>query len=263
MMFISLNLLPSPTQLYTFRASSIQFLPAADHAIKQSIAHFLSFKPSCSFKTVPASSSSRLYYFPPTPPLPSPEEGLLHPQTQLPTRRPCSHPIHRGMELRHSRDRRDAFTAQLCELLATSGVNVNEAVHVADAEPLDRVGGGLLPLGAEAGLVLVFMMDGWMRSGGTLHSNPSACLVIVSDDFTRRHLLLAETCGASAPPTHSFKRMDLDGVVVARRGDLADGVERCVADAQVTVMLSHHTGRPGVPLSADFPEIPKPHVPIQ
>ena len=83
------------------------------------------------------------------------------------------------------------------------------------------------------------------------------------DDLTRRHLLLAETRLTGAPPAHPFKGVYLDGVVVARRGDLADGVEGRVADAQVAIMLAQHARGPGVPLPADLPQVPQPHVPIQ
>ena len=55
------------------------------------------------------------------------------------------------MENGHGRHGRDGISAQLRELLAASGVDVDEAVHVADAEAL-RGGGGRvgLPLGSEA-----------------------------------------------------------------------------------------------------------------
>lgn len=53
------------------------------------------------------------------------------------------------MKLRHGRHRRDALPSQLCQLLPFGCVNVDEAVHVADAETLDRVWGVELPLGAE------------------------------------------------------------------------------------------------------------------
>ena len=43
------------------------------------------------------------------------------------------------MELRHRGDRRDAIAAQLRELFAFRGVDVDKAVHVPDAEPLHVV----------------------------------------------------------------------------------------------------------------------------
>lgn len=54
------------------------------------------------------------------------------------------------MKTRRRRHSRDALAAELGELVAGGAVDVDEAVHVADAEALD---GGLrvcLPLGAEA-----------------------------------------------------------------------------------------------------------------
>ena len=54
------------------------------------------------------------------------------------------------MELRHGRYGGDTIATQLRQLFAGSGVDVDEAVHVADAEALDGVSGTELPLGAEA-----------------------------------------------------------------------------------------------------------------
>ena len=53
----------------------------------------------------------------------------------------------------------DAVAAQLRQLDAGRGVDVDEAVHVADAEALHAVSGGEMPLGTESkfkgrGLVL-------------------------------------------------------------------------------------------------------------
>ena len=93
---------------------------------------------------------------PPTshPPPPTPHPTPSHPQTQLPTRRPARDPIPLGMKLRHGRHSRDTLAAQLRHLLALGGVDVDEAVHIADAEALrggERVRGEV-PLGAEAGV---------------------------------------------------------------------------------------------------------------
>lgn len=60
------------------------------------------------------------------------------------------------MELRHGGDGGDGVAAELGQLVAAGGVDVDEAVHVADAEALDRGRGVELPLGAEAGV-------GWAR----------------------------------------------------------------------------------------------------
>lgn len=74
----------------------------------------------------------------------------LHPQTQLAGRSARRDPVQRRMELGDRGHGRDAFTAQLRQLLALGRVDVDEAVHVADAEALDAVAGELLPLGAES-----------------------------------------------------------------------------------------------------------------
>jgi hypothetical protein len=114
------------------------------------------------------------------------------------------------MKLRHGRHRRDALPSQLCQLLPFGCVNVDEAVHVADAETLDRVWGVKLPLGAETvlgakGLVregvqgvnsIVLKKIAWeggFGAGGEkerLHSDPAAGLVVVFDDCRRSHLLI-------------------------------------------------------------------------
>lgn len=54
------------------------------------------------------------------------------------------------MELGDRRDSGDAVAAQLRQLLAGGGVDVDEAVHVADAEALDAVLGGEVPLGPKS-----------------------------------------------------------------------------------------------------------------
>lgn len=54
------------------------------------------------------------------------------------------------MKLRHRRHSRDALAPQLSQLLSFRRVDVDEAVHVADAEALDGVRGVELPLCAEA-----------------------------------------------------------------------------------------------------------------
>lgn len=76
---------------------------------------------------------------------------FLHPQTQLPARRPARDPIARGVELRHGRHGGDgALAAELRQLRPVRGVDVDEAVHVADAEAVDGVRGVEVPLGTEA-----------------------------------------------------------------------------------------------------------------
>jgi len=97
-------------------------------------------------------SSNRLpSYIPPSyNPHPHPIH-ISHPQTQLPTRRPRSHPIHTRMKLRNRRHSRNPLAPQLRQLLALCCVDIDEAVHVADAEALDVVLGVLLPLCSETG----------------------------------------------------------------------------------------------------------------
>ena len=74
--------------------------------------------------------------------------GTLHPQAQLPTRSTSCHPVQRRMKLGHRRHRSDAFASKLRQLLAFSGVNIDEAVHIADAKALNTVLRELLPLGS-------------------------------------------------------------------------------------------------------------------
>lgn len=50
------------------------------------------------------------------------------------------------MKLRNGRHGRDAFTAQLSELFSLGGVDIDETIHVADAEFLDAVWRMELPL---------------------------------------------------------------------------------------------------------------------
>jgi len=112
--------------------------------------------------------------------------------------------------LRHGRHRRDALPSQVCQLLSFGCVNVDEAVHVADAETLDRVWGVELPLGAETVLgaggvsegggsgsqfycIRKIAWEGGFGAGGEkerLHSDPAAGLVVVFDDCRRSHLLI-------------------------------------------------------------------------
>jgi len=50
------------------------------------------------------------------------------------------------MELCNCWHRSDAIPTQLRQLLALCGININESVHVADAEPLHAILRELLPL---------------------------------------------------------------------------------------------------------------------
>lgn len=58
------------------------------------------------------------------------------------------------MENSHGRHGGDALTIKLGELVARRAVDVDEAVHVSDAEALDGGLRVLLPLGAEAASLL-------------------------------------------------------------------------------------------------------------
>jgi hypothetical protein len=73
----------------------------------------------------------------------------LHPKTQLPTRRASGDPVLRWMELCYRRYSCDSIATELCQLRAVGGIDVDEAVHVADAEALNIVGGEELPLSAK------------------------------------------------------------------------------------------------------------------
>jgi hypothetical protein len=52
------------------------------------------------------------------------------------------------MEFGHRRHRRNALPTELRQLLAFSSVDIDEAIHIADAEALNAVLGKLLPLGS-------------------------------------------------------------------------------------------------------------------
>ena len=54
------------------------------------------------------------------------------------------------MKYRYCRNSSDAITAQLGKLVTTGTVNINESVHVADAELLDMGLRIQLPLGTQA-----------------------------------------------------------------------------------------------------------------
>ena len=72
-----------------------------------------------------------------------------HPQAQLPARGSGGNPLLRGVELGHGRHGTNACAAELGQLVAVRGVNIDEAVHVADTEAVDRIRGVELPLGSE------------------------------------------------------------------------------------------------------------------
>lgn len=73
-----------------------------------------------------------------------------HPQTELPARGSSRYPVVGRMELSDGRNGGDAVAAKLCQLLAFRSVDVNETIHVANAEPLDGVGRLCLPLSTKA-----------------------------------------------------------------------------------------------------------------
>ena len=79
----------------------------------------------------------------------------LHPQTQLPARGPRCHPVNARMELGHGWHSRYpagvGLVAELRDLVAVGGVDVDEAVHVADAEALDDGGAWFAGTAAAAG----------------------------------------------------------------------------------------------------------------
>jgi hypothetical protein len=79
---------------------------------------------------------------------------VLHPQTNLPTRRPSYNPVLARVKDRHSRDSGDALAIKLGELVTRGTVDVDEAVHISDAETLNGRLWVLLPLGAETIMVL-------------------------------------------------------------------------------------------------------------
>lgn len=74
-----------------------------------------------------------------------------HPYAQLPTRGPSDHPIIARMKLGHGRNGSYTIVAQLRYLLTRRRVDINEAVHVANAEPLRGVCREELPLRPKTG----------------------------------------------------------------------------------------------------------------
>ena len=97
----------------------------------------------------------------------------LHPQAQLPTRRPSRHPIHTRMKLRNSRHSRDPFSTQLRQLLAFRSVYIHKSIHIPNHEPLNPIFRLQLPLRAE-------------------DSDPAAGLVVMWDDGGRIHFIFRE-----------------------------------------------------------------------
>ena len=73
----------------------------------------------------------------------------LHPKTQLSAGSTSSDPIHSRMKLRNSRHSSDPISSKLRDLLSLGSKDINEAIHVADAESLYAVLGLLLPLRAK------------------------------------------------------------------------------------------------------------------
>lgn len=56
------------------------------------------------------------------------------------------------MELRYCRHSCDALATQLGKLLAIGCVNIDKAIHIADAEALNGVAGLGLPLSSQSGV---------------------------------------------------------------------------------------------------------------
>jgi hypothetical protein len=63
----------------------------------------------------------------------------LHPQAQLSTGSASSDPVQRRMKLRNGRHRSNAFSTELRQLLSLRRVNVDKAIHVANAESLHAI----------------------------------------------------------------------------------------------------------------------------
>ena len=83
------------------------------------------------------------------------------------------------------------------------------------------------------------------------------------NDGRGRHLFIRQLLPRS-PSAHVLKGMDLDRVVVARRGDLSRAVERSMADAQSALVLAQQGGelRPRF-FAAEFPQVPDAHEAVQ
>lgn len=74
----------------------------------------------------------------------------LYPQTSLPTRGATDNPVLAAVENGNRRHGGDTVPSELGELVSGRAVDVDEAVHVADAEALDVGLWVLLPLRTEA-----------------------------------------------------------------------------------------------------------------
>lgn len=169
------------------------------------------------------------------------------------------------MEHSHSRHGRDGRTTELSQLLARSRVNVHEAIHIADDEPLHpgrrRVG---LPLGPKT--ARQSNQHAGRKSGGRVqgnqHRNPSPRLVIMPDRRHRLHFRFRNFV-PGPPRARPRERIDLHRVVVRRRRYLPRAVERRVRYREPRLVLAYHPRRPAIPLPADFPQVPHPHVAVQ
>lgn len=77
--------------------------------------------------------------------------SVLHPQTQFAAGRATSDPVLAAVEHSYCRNSRDTVAAKLGKLISRSAVDVDEAVHVSNAEALDVRLWVQLPLGSETG----------------------------------------------------------------------------------------------------------------
>jgi hypothetical protein len=77
------------------------------------------------------------------------KKSFLHPKTKLPARRTPGDPVLRWMKLCDRRHSRDPLAPELRQLFPFCGVDIHEAIHITNAEPIDAVLGRLLPLCSE------------------------------------------------------------------------------------------------------------------
>jgi hypothetical protein len=159
----------------------------------------------------------------------------LLPKTKLPTRRTRSNPIHRIMKLGHSRHSRDPLAPQLRQLLPFTRKHIHKPIHTTDNKPLDPILRLHLPLRSE-------------------DSDPATRLVVVRNHSTGLHLGLRQL-HTRLGVGQRREVVDLDRVVVRRRGDLAGGVESRVADAEAAAVLADQEGDAVCALSRDFSQV--------
>lgn len=101
----------------------------------------------------------------------------------------------------------------------------------------------------EGGIVIVVVVE-------YIHRHPAACLVIVRHLDLRLHGLLADIM-PDIPRGAVREIIDLDRIIIARRGDLPVRVPRSVADAQPALVLAQQGRQAPVGAAGDLAQVPQ------